>query len=121
MMEDKRKDQRFQCFARVLFPSFAKYGHITDISHEGVKIRVPGKISDSLDGGVVLIIGIVDLGIVPFEVEAECKWSREEAKSTLLGFQVTSFKDPAGKALYERILEWYQEINPVEEIGPSLG
>ena len=111
-MQENRKQGRARSFARTLLQETGAYGYIADISPTGFRVRVPGDIPRPLAGKHRLIISLEEISIPAFQVEAECRWSREEPKSILIGFEAVAFLE-GGRGRYDALLEYYRTM----EIG----
>jgi hypothetical protein len=107
---ENRKDRRENCFARALLPDASSYGYVADISRAGLRIRIPGDLPAIPAGRQRLTISLEEMAIPAFQVEVECRWSRQELKSTLVGFLVISCLGEEGQQRFESLIEYYASM-----------
>ncbi len=86
-------------------------GSIKNISETGLSlIGITGTVGESK---TLSILGD-ELGLVdPFEVVAECRWSRTEGAKQVAGFQITEISDPDLKRLHQ-LLDFLDRMSKVE-------
>ena len=116
-MTERRKIERERCFAKALFPEMAAYGYISDVSPEGILVRIPGDPPRLLEGKQELKISIEELEIPPFVLEAEYRWVRQEVRSTLVGFRIVNCVDEAGQRGFDALISRFAATG--ERSGPT--
>jgi hypothetical protein len=114
-MREKRKYERERCFALALLPSMEAYGYIADISLEGLMVRIPGDSPEIREGKHLMTISCEELAIPAFSLEAEHRWSREEVKSTLVGFRIVDCADADGRRHLASLIEHYRSTDRSDE------
>jgi hypothetical protein len=107
-MNERRKEHRYQCFARIKSETDAFFGHLCDISPGGFKVLVPASAVVVTKSAGRFLVSLSDADIPPFVVTAELKWSMAEGKMTLLGFERIGFDSAAGENSFARILESFK-------------
>ncbi len=114
-MKEKRQTERERSFAPALLPDVPAFGYIADLSSTGVRIRIPGRLPRVLVRKEILLVSFDVLSIPPFRLEVEYRWSRQEGKSTLIGFLVGAYSDEKCHEYFESLLGYYRTMKTPDD------
>jgi len=112
--EGRRLSVRNQCFAKTMLKNTKTMGYLADISETGFKVRIMEHLEREAAANEVVGIQFNECNVQYFQVDAKLCWRRDEEKSTLLGFEITSFETVEGKASYESIRKQYGESSQTD-------
>jgi PilZ domain len=98
-----RKNTRNQSYAKVLLDG-SMPAYMRDISPLGFRIYSPVPLPYKEGSVVVCKVIPSDPEDKPFDMTGEIRWNRQgDSGEDVLGFQISSFADPDGQALYEKL------------------
>lgn len=109
-MENKRNNQRANCYARVDIGNFENIGFVKDFSKTGIKIHA-ASICTYKDGTTqfIKILENKDLEIGEVNCEAKLIWHTVSSAEILYGFHLQGFKDKTSQTNYKQFLESYKK------------
>jgi hypothetical protein len=102
--ENRRASQRSYSYAKLVFHDHNILGYVRDISARGIRAEI---ISDgneqTREGVAITIIPDRELGLPPFNVEVDIRWSRSNGPTVSLGLQVRRFTSTKGRRIFSKL------------------
>jgi hypothetical protein len=110
-MDNKSRQTRKTCYAKVIFHDGNIPGYLRDISKSGCRIDVVQDVDWSPgEKKKISIIPHEEVNIGPISGTLEIKWTKKEGMFRLFGSQIVSVKDKTSKAHYQQLLSYYQKL-----------
>ncbi|HET7838739.1 MAG TPA: PilZ domain-containing protein [Rectinemataceae bacterium] len=102
-MADKRRLARFPVGGRVSLRSSGLTGRLCDISERGIGVMLQGPPSEPIGKRERILISPEPHRTGSIDFEAEMKWFNEGPRSTILGYEIKSFRDERQRDKFRRL------------------
>lgn len=109
-MKNRRISNRIHSYAKAFFHFYDLIGYVRDISDNGLRIEILCEDLPDLDKTVhTTIISHPDLGLDPFNILTEARWSKKNGPTIAVGLKVLSFSTAQGEEIFNRLVEIFED------------
>ncbi len=110
MRNEKRTHDRERCYSKVWFKKEKIVGYIRDISKDGFKIDLMGKLIIEIGSKTqILVIPVEELKMKPFDSEIEVRWKKEGDPFHTAGMRIINENKKRIGENYEKIYNYYRK------------
>jgi hypothetical protein len=100
---EKRKIERVRAEGRVVLRNSALTGSLFDVCERGIGVRLLGSPREPVSKRENIHITPEGVSVGAIDLEAEIKWFNEGPQSTILGYEIKSFRDDRQKARFKKL------------------
>jgi hypothetical protein len=102
---EKRRIERVRAEGRVVLRNSALTGSLFDVCERGIGVRLLGSPREPVSKREHILITPEGVNVGAIDLEAEIKWFNEGPQSTILGYEIKSFRDERQRERFQRLAD----------------
>ncbi len=118
-MGEHRRLARIQVGGRVTLRSSGASGSLYDVSEGGIGVMLQGPPEIAVGREEQIRITPLRAGTGPIDIEAQMKWFNEGPRSTILGYEVTSFRNDRQRERFLRLVQGQSQPGATDPMVPE--